>query len=399
MKTPSQNRSDLSVEQLEDRVMLSGLDSIYETTFTESSLRELNDSVVVGDQLYFPANSGPDETSKMFVTDGTEEGTQNVFDFEESVRFLRSEEFNGAAYFVISQDDRRSLWKFEDGNARKLLSRTSFSSLDIVSEELYFLTKNSAESVFELWKTDGTQLTLVDSLPSDRTSSARMHVSGESIFVDVRGDRNSSQNELWISDGTEEGARLLMEANLSSDITSFDGKSYFSVTNSASEDEFWVFDGTTGETEILANIDVDSNIIEFNEKLYFVGENSSRKDELWESDGTADGTRRVRMLRSLGGPRLHLFDENSFAISTTRSLLRSDGTAEGTEFIRGFSTQPLQFHLLNGKLFFNAAKGKSEHGFGLELWESDLTKIGTKVSFDVRKGTAFISGWRVNALE
>ncbi len=171
-------------------------------------------------------------------------------------------------------------------------------------------------------------------------------------------------SELWSTDGTAEGTRLVMDINpgpadsgIASMIT-LSGIAYFWADDGTNGWELWRSDGTRSGTRIVANIRPDDRIVDgviappilaVNGILYFQNNDGASGEELWRSDGTADGTYLVRDVRA--------------------------GSA---------SADIDQLTVLGSRLFFTANDGSH----GIELWSSDGTPSGTTLVEDINPSTA-----------
>ncbi len=136
-------------------------------------------------------------------------------------------------------------------------------------------------------------------------------------------------------------------------------------------------------------INSSSQVVAFGgpNSILFEANNGTNGEELWITDGTALGTTMVKDI-NVGGSGSSIFDFTPFAgkiffsardISGTE-LWATDGTNAGTVQIKDINTtsafassNPREFALLNGKLYFSADDGV----FRRELWESDGTNAGT----------------------
>jgi ELWxxDGT repeat protein len=116
--------------------------------------------------------------------------------------------------------------------------------------------------------------------------------------------------ELWRSDGTDSGTRMIHDINPGqassnpSQMTQAGGIIYFSASDGVVGQELWKTTGLSITTELVKDIRNGSygsypgNLIEFNDKLYFAA-GSYREDwdisriELWTSSGTNETTFRV----------------------------------------------------------------------------------------------------------
>ena len=306
----------------------------------------------------------------------------------------------------------------------------------------------------ELWVSDGTAqgTKVVKDIRSGRYGS--IEDSSVTIYGVVRGDEftefdgklyfvaNDGEigRELWVSDGTAEGTKLVAdifpgERNYDdSDPSGFsevDGKLYFVANDGETGRELWVSDGTTEGTNLVADINPSSDssdpgafslrggftvprdFIEFNDQLYFVADDGETGEELWVSDGTAEGTNLVADINpssdgsSPGGftefdGKLLFSADNG---ETGRELWVSDGTTEGTSLIQDISpgttasrfsdevninsSNPRNLVEFNGKVYFLANNqhkynpDDNSTSYQIELWSTDGTTEGTSFVADL----------------
>ena len=119
--------------------------------------------------------------------------------------------------------------------------------------------------------------------------------------------------ELWTSDGTPEGTQLLIDifperivngsprndGSNPENLTDVDGTLFFTANDGVNGRELWTSDGTAEGTRLVADITEGegsselSNFIAIDDTLYFLKRVGFRNNELWQSDGTAEGTFRV----------------------------------------------------------------------------------------------------------
>ena len=121
-------------------------------------------------------------------------------------------------------------------------------------------------------------------------------------------DDGESGKELFVSDGTEEGTKLIKDLFLGvttygynpnnsypTNFIEFNDKLYFVADDGESGLGLFVSDGTAEGTQLKTNLDIlDSNLssfVEFNDRLYFsaFGDRETGR-ELWVTDGTTEGT-------------------------------------------------------------------------------------------------------------
>jgi ELWxxDGT repeat protein/cysteine-rich repeat protein len=162
--------------------------------------------------------------------------------------------------------------------------------------------------------------------------------------------------ELWKSDGTEEGTIMVKDINPGvNDATLYISSKYFTSLGST---------------------------------LFFSAIDGKHGEELWKSDGTEAGTVVVKDIfpgKEDSYPQ-YFTNVNGTLFLTAYdnvhgfSLWKSDGTEEGTVIVKRF--RPSQLTNANGTLFFTANDGI--HGW--ELWKSNGTEEGTIMVGDINPG-------------
>jgi ELWxxDGT repeat protein len=302
-----------------------------------------------GNQLFFVADDGVNG-EELWVTDGTTAGTKLVKDIKpgnpapydgtiNSSSPYGLTEFNDKLYF--SADDGvngRELW-ISDGteNGTQLLKDINPGSYDgyypygsspdnltEFKDKLYFSAGDGVNGG-ELWVTDGTSAgtkLLKDISPGgnygyypDSSSPAYLTKAGNKLFFAA--DNKVNGQELWVTDGTESGTRLVKDINPGSfasdfgkgsnlkSFTELNNKLYFAADNGDGLG-LWVSDGTTAGTQLVKDISpgniervyITDSFTVFNDKIYFFAGNDDEVNgiELWVSDGTTAGTQLVQDL-------------------------------------------------------------------------------------------------------
>lgn len=216
-------------------------------------------------------------------------------------------------------------------------------------------------------------------------------------------DDGSTGIELWISDGTAEGTRLLKDivpgyrSSIPEPFTECNGKLYFVAEDEVHGKEPWVTDGTTSGTHILKDIkpgpddSSSSRFTKLGEKLIF-----STSRELWVSDGSLEGT---QLLEEIDFPRYfreyngELYFEAQTSNGYTQ-LYATDGTPDSTRFVSDFglrngSSYPIPLLEFNGKLYLEVANLGST--VVSEIWVSDGTSQGTEMLVDRMSSPPVIS--------
>jgi ELWxxDGT repeat protein len=225
---------------------------------------------------------------------------------------------------------------------------------------------------------------------------------GRTLFF-MAWDRRHGR-ELWASDGTEAGTRLVKDINpgpersdpgyTGQSFASADDVLYFTasdhyVADDSFIDELWRTDGTGAGTVMLKDLFPGGPgsyhpywLVGVDNLLYFDADNGSR--QLWQTDGTSAGTVMVRDIEAypagVVSSTLFLWVGDADGGS---GLWTSDGTEEGTVPVKSFSGSAATDSIdIGGLLYLMANDG--DHGS--ELWRSDGTTSGTVMVKDINPG-------------
>ena len=119
--------------------------------------------------------------------------------------------------------------------------------------------------------------------------------------------------ELWSSDGSREGTRLVRDirpgqrGGLHDSVgVTIDGVLLFTADDGELGVELWRTDGTPDGTHIVRDIrpgsdgSVPGSLTAFDGELFFVADDGVHGRELWRSDGTEEGTELVADITILG---------------------------------------------------------------------------------------------------
>jgi ELWxxDGT repeat protein len=244
-------------------------------------------------------------------------------------------------------------------------------------------------------------------------------LSPRSAAGDVQHRQRRQRSEPWITDGTTEGTRLLLDiapgpgGSGSSGFTALgDGRVVFAALSMdpVNGRDLWITDGTAEGTRLLLDFNpgpgggVQDNFIALgNGRALFVADDGRRGAEPWISDGTPEGTRLLLDIApGTGGPGQQLPLPLSPRSGTDaccsppwtpvngREPWITDGTAEGTRLLRDTSPAPgggffdfTGFTALgDGRALFTADNGIN----GRELWITDGTAEGTRLLLDINPG-------------
>jgi ELWxxDGT repeat protein len=175
---------------------------------------------------------------------------------------------------------------------------------------------------------------------------------------------------------------------------------YFNANNGKDSYELWRSDGTAAGTRLVRDGDGSSQVgsnpmglTKSNGMLFFNFTGTWGERELWKSDGTAAGTIQLKNLASGQSWPSSFFDLNGIVYftatdATGTELWKTDGSEAGTVRVKDIFPGPSSssasfFTNVNGMLFFRACDAA-----GCELWKSDGSEVGTVRVKDINPGAA-----------
>ncbi len=181
-----------------------------------------------------------------------------------------------------------------------------------VNGTVFFVTKtyNNGETP-ELWKTNGTEAgTVLVKNPALSPTGPYFSISLQPFFHKFNDKLIFSANdaqlgfntELWISDGTAAGTKMLKDINPGSggssprNFVQLGAKFLFIAYTPANGEELWVSDGTPDGTKLCKDINNNANSSSirgftiFNGNAFFYAADPVNGVEMWKTDGTPEGT-------------------------------------------------------------------------------------------------------------
>ena len=225
---------------------------------------------------------------------------------------------------------------------------------------------------------------------------------------------DTTDNELWISDGTLMGTHLLK--NINSQQSSFpesfyenDGKLFFTAGGNGIGRELFVTDGTPNGTKLIKDIQsgtinnsglFNTNFVGVGNTVFFYANDGIHDTELWKSDGTSAGTVMVKDIAGPGHGRGLRPNDNMIAFkgelyfivddrNIPEQLWKTDGTDTGTVlFLDPFPLSRegmANFTIYQGEMYFTAP----DIAHGYEIWKTDGTQAGTKLAVNILPDTTF----------
>ena len=263
----------------------------------------------------------------------------------------------------------------------------SVRKLTKLGSEIYFLSDNPTVGE-ELWKYNSGSPTLVKNINQGSPSAniGPLTVLGDKLIFSATDQEHG--NEIWVSDGTETGTKLLQDIaggggnSIPSKAHTVGNQSMFFAYGRTIYGRLWKTDGTPEGTTMVKQIESDSQST-FNtnlstavvgNKLMFVFDDDVHGAELWESDGTTEGTH-IAFEFAEGKDSFqpnHLISLGSLVLmETNQGIYASDGTLTGTIQLSGEPLSLARARVFQNKVYFTDNANS--------LWVSDGTILGTSM--------------------
>ena len=239
----------------------------------------------------------------------------------------------------------------------------------------------------ELWITDGTPqgTRLVKNIAADRGSDGRhLHRSGDALLFSAKSELEGQ--EPWSTDGTLFGTRLVADVvrGRSSSMphlftTLANGRTLFLAGS-----RLYATDGNLTEVlrqpTLYLSDDADAGQLPvIGGRAWIVYRGDSESDEVWATDGTRGGTTKLVDIPQRDEGFAPVAANGVLFFVARGSLWRTDGTEQGTFAV---ASHPEQIQAAGNRLFFLART--SAHG--RELWVTDGSLGGTHIVRDIHRG-------------
>lgn len=272
-----------------------------------------------------------------------------------------------------------------------------------MGDKLYFCNAQ------QLFVTDGTAqgTQVVKEFPQNGQPVILSVLNGKLLFFV---SDNTHGRELWVSDGTEAGTKILVDINagiangippvysahMDDILPVLNNDAYFYANNGSDGIELWKTDGTTPGTVMVANVNTtpgegirdsfsNKEMTVYNNKLYFHATTPADGEEIWSTDGTAAGTQRLTDIvpgntQSSAGS-FFVFN-NKLLFSAVELATAPNGYVAHIYAYDGSNITPLtdsvfcretpEYHAIGNKVFFIA-----DYAGQNSLYVSDGTRQGT----------------------
>ena len=270
-------------------------------------------------------------------------------------------------------------------------------TVTVMGKQVFFAADDGKHGV-ELWKSDGTEkgTTLVkdintvkgNSNPNDKGDALTRSAEVEKLFVVgktlyFRASDGKHGVELWKSDGTKRGTKLVKDINPAApDPINTACKRRKSCVGSS-----WVDDITVvGKTAA-------------GRRIYFTANDGKHGLELWKSDGTKRGTKLVKDINpssasgSFGHRQAGRVAQEALLHGKRRQtrprVVEERRDQEGTTLVKDINpgpadSDPDSLTAFKGRLLFSADDGVH----GSEMWGSNGTKANTALLINLEPGAA-----------
>lgn len=281
-------------------------DGTVESTRLVKSLPFISLGPELGDQMFFRSAG-----SELWVTDGTNSGTTLVKDIGTRLHTIRR--LGDAAVFIGDDGETGSeLWR-SDGTADGTYMVREINigpggigtlELTVVGNRVYFEAHDGIAPA-QLWMSDGTAegtQALTDFDEREGIDPGSIVAWGDRLFFSAQ--TREFGNELWISDGTREGTRQVadvlpnsrgsLRSSFPRELTMVGDRLFFVASGPSHGRELWSSDGTSAGTRLVADISPGSASTSLTDLSTYDGEAYfAANGDLWASDGTQQGTRLV----------------------------------------------------------------------------------------------------------
>lgn len=356
----------------------------------------VGNAAVLGNDWFFVRNG------RVWQTDGTAVGTRSL---GQSPSPFASPIVVGAhAYRIGEGGVRRS-----DGRSNDLVAATTAVIQDLagVGGKIVFLPD------YQLWSFD-----IANPQPSRVTllvqPVGRLTPVGSQLFL--VGQEPATGPELWVTDGTAAGTRLVYDSIPGSGGPAHDGLFAFGggllhAISTQTSSELWSVPAGAGTPRLVGRFGrkvLDSlAVVPPGGGAYFAADDGLNGHEVWTTDGTPTGTRLALDVvpgtvtvgstpyRFLGAPTGAFFEANDGVHG--RELWVTDGTAAGTRLVADvepglLSSDPQIIGWHAGVVSFVAGAIPRAH-----LWASDGTAAGTRLLLPLPNGFGALG--RLRALD
>ena len=348
----------------------------------------------------------------LYSTDGTSAGTLKISEVSSllSLNGPNGAQLGGSLFFQGVGVAPEGLWA-SDGTAAGTRPidpiESSYSQSGVTNGQLLFAGTDSLSGT-ELWSTSGIGAQLVQDIHDDPVnlgSDPALLLTHRDLAL-VHVDDGVVGREPWVSDGTNAGTQLLVDAApgpASSELEAFasNGRFLFFGASTPTNRDPWISDGTpNGTTRIpVGSLFPGFRVLRteaLGDRFVLFAATDALGAEPWITDGTLAGTQLLADVHpgpTSSNPRnLYVHEGRAYFVASSPvegyEPWVTDGTSGGTfrlgETAPGLlGTATTEFAGLGDQVFFRS--GTDSVG-GSELWRTDGTAAGTTRFADIAPG-------------
>lgn len=370
----------------------------------------------------FPKNGTGLSNNNYFVYNGTTSGAGSemyIYNVSTQANTLVDIRVGAASSdpdeFTLIPNTSEFLFSANDGSAIRLYKGnvtntttsvvstaiSSPSNLVAFNGEVYFAADNGSSGV-ELWKSNGSSVTLVKDINTGGSSNPNnLVVVGNTLYFAA--DDGVNGVELWKTNGTTSGTQLVKNINTTagvgsnpSQLTSVNGRLVFVADDGNTGNELFYSDGTSAGTKFV-NIDGTTSssnpngLTPLGNLVFFSATQGGVGNELFHFDPVAEsisGAFNIDGAATSSSPQYitNAYGDLYFSAYTTthgREVWKwSNGTTSRVSDINAgaASSNPLEFRVTASSLVFFADDGTS----GTELYTLSLSNAPTIVPISAK---------------
>lgn len=355
-------------------------------TGTESS--EITTLASVGDNLFFTTNqffNSQPVGRRLWVKNDFQDTIRPVYDDHDLIMLSLDDKLIFKASFWATDIDSIFVASGNPTQTQAILGVNRFRKFYSGSDKIFVQSSDG------LWVTDGTadgSLLLGDKLNiMDNGPSSTIHHNGLFYFYGFIQDEDvftENEIDLWVSDGTAEGTKILkkMEGRSSGNsyldnFHAYEDRLFFTFNRPS---DIWSTNGTEEGTVMIYSSDKRmDNILPIFDKVYFTASRNIYTYDLRSSE--------EKLIYQDVGNDLPRFINNKIILLDELSasgLWASDGDSSSTKLITppSLSSQNIKFLDIDNQLFFNGRNSLN----GDELWYTDGTIENTYMIDDLNIG-------------
>ncbi|MFW5830169.1 MAG: ELWxxDGT repeat protein, partial [Planctomycetota bacterium] len=235
--------------------------------------KDVREALVWQDNYYFTATGG--DGRELWISDGSAAGTRQVADINPGTNDALPHNPNGRRF-----------------------ARYDGSTMAVFDGALWLAADDG--DGFNLWRYDGTSAERLTRIAADGDSKvSHLTPAGDLLFF--RASDGSSGEELWVSDGSISGTRMVADINPGAAgsqpiwLTALGDRVFFVADDAMHGREVWVSDGSAAGTRMVRDINPDGDsratqLIVVGSTLCFVADDGIHGPELWQSRGAEAST-------------------------------------------------------------------------------------------------------------